>query len=131
MPSPVVCGLDSYLAQVLICLIQILSAIVVIRENLWVHIQCICRFAFFSCDGHIRGTWCVSASACLRTSECMRVCVVVVCVCMNLHVFVHVLNIVLVGAFLYSGGSHACPQDTMHMIQSAVPSATADGTADC
>ena len=56
------CGLDSYLAQVLICLIQILFAIIAIRENLWVHIQCICRFACFSCDGRIYGTWCCSST---------------------------------------------------------------------
>ena len=62
------CGLDSYLAQVLICLIQILFAIVAIRENLWVHIQCICRFACFSCDGRIHGTLymvCVSVCVCV------------------------------------------------------------------
>ena len=51
------CGLDSYLAQVLICLIQIFFAIVAITENLWVHKQFICcRFMCFSCDGCIHGT---------------------------------------------------------------------------
>ena len=57
-------GLDSYLAQVLICLIQVLSAIVAIRENLGVHIQCIYRFECFSCDGRIHGTWCVFVCTC-------------------------------------------------------------------
>ena len=69
------CGLDSYLAQVLICLIQVLFAIVAIRENLRVHIQCICRFACFSCDGRIHGTWYM---VCVCVCACVCVCV---CVC--------------------------------------------------
>ena len=44
---------------------RIRSAIVAIRENLWVHIQCICRFACFSRHGRIHGTLCV----------CVRLCV--------------------------------------------------------
>ena len=53
------CVCVCYLAQVLICPIQILFAIVAIRGNLWVPIQCICRFACFFCDWRIHGTWCV------------------------------------------------------------------------
>ena len=73
------CGLDSYLALVLIRLIQILSAIIAIREHLCVHIQCICRFACFSCDGRIHGTWwwwwwCVCARACVCVCVCVCVC---------------------------------------------------------
>ena len=64
------CGLDSYLAQVLICLIQILFAIIAIRENLWVHIQCIFRFACFTCDGRIHGTWCVCVCMCMCVCAC-------------------------------------------------------------
>ena len=45
---------------------RIRSAIVAIRENLWVHIQCICRFACFSRHGRIHGT-CVCV--------CVRLCV--------------------------------------------------------
>ena len=50
------------------------SGLVAIRENLWVHIQCTCRFACFSCDGCIHGTWCV----CVCARVCVRACV---CVC--------------------------------------------------
>ena len=42
--------------------IQILFAIVAITENLWMNIQCICRFACFSCDGRIHGTVCIGYS---------------------------------------------------------------------
>ena len=45
--------------------LRIRSAIVAIRENLWVHIQCICRFACFSRHGRIHGTLCVCASVCM------------------------------------------------------------------
>ena len=80
-----------YLALVLTCLIQILSAIVAIRENLWVHIQCICRFACFSCDGvHCDGRMMVhGVHMCLCVSVCVCVCVwymcawVCVCVCVR------------------------------------------------
>ena len=60
-----VCGLDNYLALVLICLIQILFAIAAIRENLWVHIQCICRFVCV----------CVCAFVCMCVCVCVCVCV--------------------------------------------------------
>ena len=46
---------------------RIRSAIVAIRENLWVHIQCICRFACFSRHWFIHGTLCVCV--------CVRLCV--------------------------------------------------------
>ena len=45
------CGLDSYLVLVLICLIRIMSAIIGVRDDLWVRIQCMCRFVCFPCDG--------------------------------------------------------------------------------
>ena len=52
---------------------RIRSSIVAIRENLWVHIQCICRFACFSCHGRIHGTLCVCVCVCVCV--CARLCV--------------------------------------------------------
>ena len=43
-----------------------------LQKNLWVHIQCICRFACFSCDGRIHGTWCVCACSLLEFFEKMK-----------------------------------------------------------
>ena len=54
------------------CIVFIIrSAIVAIKRNLWVHIQGICRFACFSCDGRIHGTWyyvCTSMQTCTGQS---------------------------------------------------------------
>ena len=46
--------------------------------NLWVHIQCICRFACFSCDGRIHGV-------CVCVYVCVCVCLCMVCVCMRVR----------------------------------------------
>ena len=71
---------------------RIRSAIVAIRENLCFHVQCICRFACFSCHGRIHGTLCACVCVCVCASVCMGVLSVSafgtnvqVCACMCEH----------------------------------------------
>ena len=62
----IICGWAFNDCIVCVCVsFRMRSAIVAIRENLWVHIQCICRFACFSRHGRIHGTLCVCASVCM------------------------------------------------------------------
>ena len=90
-------GFASYvdLAVVLICFIQVLPAIVAIRENLWVHIQCIWRFVCFSCDGCVHDTLvhgvcaCVCVCVCVCVYACVRVCA---CVLVRGTVWISCLN---------------------------------------
>ena len=83
----------TYLAPVLIWSILILSAIVAMRENVWVHIRCICRFAYFSCDRiHLVHGVCVCAYACGEHAWCAGSRL-----CWRVHAgeYIHMLMLVL------------------------------------